>query len=302
MELRKVTENTYYIPGPTNLGLFVEDKKAILIDSGNDESAGRKVLRLLEEKGWKLSKIINTHSNADHIGGNAYLQKKTGCDILATALESIFIQEPSLEPCFLWGAFPFKALRNKFLQAQASKVTQLIDTEGIIYDTPLQAFPLEGHFIQMIGVKTPDEVLFIADSLFSPEIISKYGLTVKSDIEKTLDTYSLLTGLSAKLFVPAHAQPTDDINNLIRINQEQIEIINQKIINYCVQPVSRERILQLLVNDYQLPLSSVQFVLTHITISAHLTYLNDKQLIKPIFKEGEMLWIRNGTNIQEIIK
>ena len=47
MELKKITENTYYIPGLTNLGLFVEDKKVILIDSGNDESTGRKIFRLL---------------------------------------------------------------------------------------------------------------------------------------------------------------------------------------------------------------------------------------------------------------
>jgi glyoxylase-like metal-dependent hydrolase (beta-lactamase superfamily II) len=293
MELKKITENTYYIPGPTNLGLFVEDKKAILIDSGNDESTGRKIFRLLEEKGWELIKIINTHSNADHIGGNAYLQKKTGCAILSTALESIFIKEPSLEPFLLWGAYPFKALRNKFLQAQPSIVTNIIEEKGIIKDTPLQAFPLEGHFIQMIGVKSPDGVYFIADSLFSPEIITKYGLTVKSDVEKTLNTYAFLENLSAKLFVPSHALPVEDITDLIKVNKNQLEQDNQKIINYCQQPASREKILQLLVNDYQITLSSVQYVLTHITVSAHLSYLYDRQLIKPIFDKGKMLWTNN---------
>ncbi len=289
MELKKITENTYYIPGPTNLGLFVEDKKVILIDSGNDEWFGRKIFRLLEERGWKLSKIINTHSNADHIGGNAYLQNKTGCAILATSLESIFINEPSLEPFLLWGASPFKALRNKFLQAQPSIVTDIIEEEGAIKNTPLVAFPLPGHFIQMIGIKTPDGVLFIADSLFSSEIINKYGLTVKSDIEKTLNTYTFLESLSAKIFIPSHAQPAEDISDLIKLNRDQLEQDNQKIINYCKQPVSRERILQLLVNDYQISLSSVQFVLTHTTVSAHISYLYDKQLINPVFVEGEML-------------
>ena len=69
--------------------------------------------------------------------------------------------------------------------------------------------------------------------------------------------------------------------------------MKQKIINYCKQPVSRERILQLLVNDYQISLSSVQFVLTHTTVSAHISYLYDKQLINPVFVEGEMLWTKN---------
>ena len=295
MDIRQITQNTYYIAGQTNLGLFVEGKEVTLIDSGNDEFAGRKLFRILEEKGWELKRIINTHSNADHIGGNAYLQKKTGCDIMATALESIFINEPSLEPFLLWGASPFKTLRNKFLQAQPSVVTHIIDTEGIIGDTSLEAFPLEGHFIQMIGIKTPDDVLFIADSLFSTEIIDKYGITVRSDIEKTLNTYNFLENLSARLFVPSHAQPVENIRDLIQINRKHVDEINKKMLNYCTQPVSRERIIQLLINDFQLQLSSVQFVLTHITVSAHLSYLCDKQLIKPIFKEGKMLWTNSGT-------
>ncbi|MFZ2330517.1 MAG: MBL fold metallo-hydrolase, partial [Atribacterota bacterium] len=158
---------------------------------------------------------------------------------------------------------------------------------------PLQAFPLEGHFIQMIGVKTPDGVLFLADSLFSAETISKYGLTVKSDIEKSLNTYSLLEKFSARLFIPSHTTPAEDISDLIRVNRENVEQVNRKILHYCREPISREGLIQSFVKDYQITLSSVQFVLTHITVSAYLSYLYDKQLIKPIFEEGKMLWTGN---------
>jgi glyoxylase-like metal-dependent hydrolase (beta-lactamase superfamily II) len=298
MELKQVTKNTYYIPGQTNLGLFVEDNQAILIDSGNDESAGRKIYRLLEKEKWVLTKIINTHSNADHIGGNAYLQKKTGCDILSTAIESVWINEPYLESLLLWGAFPFKSLRNKFLQAQPSMVTHIINAEGIIDNTLLQAFPLEGHFLQMIGVKTPDNVFFIADSLFSPDIITKYGLTVKTDIEKTFETYSFLAESSARFYVPSHAQPTENLNQLIRVNRDQTNLINEKIVGYCHKPLSREEIIARLVRDYQITLSSVQYVLLHITVSAHLSYLFDQQIVKPVFGKGRMLW----ENITEVHK
>lgn len=294
MEIIQVGENTYYITGQTNLGVYTEGENATLIDSGNDENAGRKIFRALEEKGWKLKRIVNTHSNADHIGGNSYLQKKTGCDILATPLESIFINEPSLEPFLLWGASPFKSLKNKFLQAQPSVVTKTFDVKGFIGDTRLESVPLEGHFIQMVGIKTPDEILFIADSLFSAEIIDKYGITVRSDITKTLNTYSFLENISAKLFVPSHAQPTDVLTDLIRVNRKNLEEVNEKILNYCAQPVSREDIIQLLINDFKLQLSSVQFVLTHITVSAHISYLNDQQLIKAIFENGRMLWVKSN--------
>jgi glyoxylase-like metal-dependent hydrolase (beta-lactamase superfamily II) len=79
MELKHIAGDTHYIPAPTNIGLYVRDQSVTLIDSGNDRDAGRKILKHIESKGWTLERIVNTHSNADHIGGNALLQRRTGC-------------------------------------------------------------------------------------------------------------------------------------------------------------------------------------------------------------------------------
>jgi len=290
MELKQITEKTFYIPGLINIGLYLEGDQVILIDSGNDEWTGRKIYRLLEKQGWNLKTIINTHSNADHIGGNHYLQKKTNCDIAATSIESTFIEHPDLEPFLLWGAYPFKSLRNKFLQAQPSRVTCIIKDEGPIVSTHLTAFPLAGHFLQMIGVKTPDEVYFLADSLFSPMIFDKYALTVCADVEAMLKTYLYLEKIEGKYFIPSHAKLTDNIKDLIKINKEHLLKMSSNIASLCDKPISREDILAAIAQDYHIELSSSQFVLTLITISAHLSYLFDQKIIHPIFEKGKMLW------------
>ena len=36
----------------------------------------------LNQKGWKLTHIINTHHHYDHAGGNLELKKKTNCTII----------------------------------------------------------------------------------------------------------------------------------------------------------------------------------------------------------------------------
>jgi len=290
MELKQITEKTFYIPGLTNIGLYLEGDQVILIDSGNDEWTGRKIYRILEKQGWNLRTIINTHSNADHIGGNSYLQKKTNCDIIATSIESTFIEHPDLEPFLLWGAYPFKSLRNKFLQAQPSRVTCIIKDDGPITGTHLTAFPLAGHFLQMIGIKTPDEVYFLADSLFSPEIFEKYTLTVCADVEAMLKTYLLLEKIEGKYFIPSHAKLTDNIQDLIKINKEHLLKMSSVVASLCDKPISREDILATIARDHNVELSSSQFVLTLITISAHLSYLFDQKIIHPIFKDGKMLW------------
>ena len=74
-ELVQAKGDSYYIQSPAKIGVFRLNETAVcLIDSGNDKDAGRKVRQILERNHWTLAAIYNTHSNADHIGGNKYLQ------------------------------------------------------------------------------------------------------------------------------------------------------------------------------------------------------------------------------------
>jgi len=50
LKLQKITSNTYLIPSLANIGVYVQDEQAILIDSGNDKDAGRQILKLLNKK------------------------------------------------------------------------------------------------------------------------------------------------------------------------------------------------------------------------------------------------------------
>ena len=106
-ELIQVSERSYYIQSPAKIGLVrLDGQDVCLIDSGNDKDAGRKVRQLLDANGWRLTAIYNTHSNADHIGGNKYLQGQTGCKIYAPGIDCAFTRHPVLEPSFLYGGYP----------------------------------------------------------------------------------------------------------------------------------------------------------------------------------------------------
>ena len=130
-ELNHIIGNSYYIQSPSKMGLVkLSDTDVCLIDSGNDKDAGRKVRQLLDANGWHLTAIYNTHSNADHIGGNRYLQGQTKCKIYAQGIECDITRHPVLEPAFLYGGFPPKDLRHKFLMAQESDAKEL--TPGVL--------------------------------------------------------------------------------------------------------------------------------------------------------------------------
>lgn len=212
MELVKVGDRTYYIKNATNIGVYkIDDNNVYLIDTGNDKEAGKKILKIIDEQGWNVKGIINTHSNADHIGGNKVIQDRTNSSVLAYGIEKTFTEFPMLESSFLYGGYPFKDIRNKFLLAKESVVTSIENNlpEGLEY------FTLKGHFFDMIGVKTSDNVYFLADSLFSEETITKYHLFFIYDVKEYLNTLDYLSTLNGNLYIPSHCDMTSDISSLI---------------------------------------------------------------------------------------
>lgn len=146
MELVKVGEKTYYINNATNIGIYkVDENNIYLIDAGNDKDAGKKILKIIDEQGWSVKGIIVTHSHADHIGGNKVIQDRTNCKIFAHNIEKCFTEYPILESSFLYGGYPFKDIRNKFLMAKESSA---IEIENNLPDG-LEYFTIKGHFFDM---------------------------------------------------------------------------------------------------------------------------------------------------------
>lgn len=287
MELVKVGEKTYYIQNPTNIGIYkINDNDVFIIDSGNDKDAGKKILKITDEQGWNVKGIITTHSNADHIGGNKVIQDRTNCPIYALGIEKSFTEFPILETSFLYGGYPFKDLRNKFLLAKESVVTDISNNlpDGLEY------FNLKGHFFDMIGIKTDDEVYFLADSLFSEETITKYHLFFIYDVQEYLNTLDYLSTLKGKLFIPSHCEATNDISSLIELNRNKILEVSDKIYSLCSEEKTFEEILKEIFDKYSLTMNPNQYVLVGSTIRSYLSYLYDQEKIEFEFKENKMLW------------
>lgn len=289
-ELVQVSDISYYIQSPAKIGLVrLNEGEVCLIDSGNDKDAGRKVRQILDANGWKLRAIYNTHSNADHIGGNRYLQAQTGCKIYAPGIERDFTKHPVLEPSFLYGGYPCRELRHKFLMAQESDAEYL--TEDKLPDG-FEMIPLPGHFFDMVGFRAPDDVVYLADCLSSHETLEKYRIGFIYDVAAYIRTLEMVESLSAKMFVPAHAEAAEDISDLARYNLEKVYEVAERILELCREPLGFEDILQRLFTEYELKMNFEQYVLVGSTVRSYLAWLKDTARLEAGFEENRMLWRR----------
>jgi len=287
-ELMQVSDKSYYIQSPAKIGLVrLNDTDVCLIDSGNDKDAGRKVRQLLDAKGWRLTAIYNTHSNADHIGGNKYLQAQTGCRIYAPGIECDFTRHPVLEPSFLYGGFPCKDLRHKFLMAQESNVEYLSEE---VLPEGVEMIPLQGHFFDMVGFRTADDVVYLADCLSSRETLDKYQIGFIYDVAAYLETLEKVKTMKAKMFVPAHAPVTANICELAQYNIDKVQEIAEKIVDICKVPLCFEDILPRLFSKYGLTMNFEQYVLVGSTVRSYLSWLKDTGRLIARFEDYRLLW------------
>jgi glyoxylase-like metal-dependent hydrolase (beta-lactamase superfamily II) len=281
-------ERTYYIDSPSKIGVYRAGESSVcLIDSGIDKDVGKRVLRILEERGWRPETIINTHSHADHVGGNNFLQSRTGCGIYAAGEEAAIIKNSILNTSFVCGGFPAKAMRNKLLYSAPSDVSELARDS---LPDGLETLRLDGHSFAMLGIRTPDDVWFIADSLASETTLKKYGIPFLYDVRKYLETLSTVETLAGRLFIPSHSPATSDVKPLVDANRRRVLDIADKITAICEMGAQFEEILKYLFDSYGMSMDLSQYTLVGCTIRSFLSYLNDEGCIDATFEDNRLLW------------
>lgn len=286
-ELIRAGERSYYIDCPAKIGLFETEGGVCLVDSGNDKDAGRKVRQILDKNGWKLLAILVTHSNADHIGGCQYLQKQTGCRVFAPGIEAAFTRSPVLEPAFLYGGFPPKALRHKFLMAQPSPAE---DVSAPGFPAGADIIPLPGHFFDMVGYRTADGTAYIADCVSSAATLEKYGVPFIYDVAAYLDTLRKLPELEAGLYVPAHAEAVEDIAPLAELNLRHVEALCESVLDLCAEPVCFDELLGRVFDRWALQLTMEQYVLVGSTVKSILSWHLDAGRAETLIENNRLLW------------
>lgn len=284
MNLNKISENAYYIDSAVNMGLVINDRgDALLIDTGIDESTGKKALKVIQGKGLTLKGIFLTHSHADHCGGAPYLARSTGATVYSTALERAVIESPLWEPIYLFsGAYPPSPLLNKFFMAPGVSVKETV-SPGVVSagGSTVEVVDLSGHSPGQAGISAGG-VLFCADSVVAPDVIEKHGIPLNSHLAGALESFDRLEERKERVFVPAHGSPVSDIRPIVKANRDRVRQTLATITGLLESPRTAGEILAGACASAGITINSIgQHCLMNLTVTAYLVLF---QLFNLLFR------------------
>lgn len=279
-DLLALAPDVFLFPAAVNSLIFVEGGGVLVVDTGLDEQHARKLLRGLEAQHLTPTAILNTHSHADHHGGNAaFLKRFPDLPIYAPPFEAAIIQNPLLEPFYLYGAHPPQALQTKFLLAPPSPAQPVAAGHVTLGGVAVELIEVPGHASQMYAVRV-GEMLYAADALFGPQALGKHPLTFCVDSAAMKRSAQSLLGLSSsspggvRLTVPGHGQPTEDLPALVSANLSAFERVTRAVQGAVTRPCTVDTALRRVCESLAVEMTNPgAVVLNRSVVSAHLAEL-----------------------------
>ncbi|WP_407568841.1 MBL fold metallo-hydrolase [Deinococcus altitudinis] len=276
MTLIALSEDAFLFPGTVNSVVFTQGEHALVVDTGLDESHTRKLLRAMQEAGLTPSAILNTHSHADHHGGNAFMLKRfPGLPVYAPPLEAAIIAHPILEPLYLYGALPPQELRSKFLLAPSSPARPVAAGTHTLGGVEVTLTAVPGHAAEMYAVQRGG-LLYAADALFGPASLAKHPLTFCADsAAQKRSAAGLLDLTGVTLTVPGHGEPTADLPGLVRANLDSLDHTTRAVLSACLEgAATTDELLARVCALLELTMTGAgAVVLNRSVVAAHLSEL-----------------------------
>lgn len=204
--MREVIEGLYRIDAARagNAYLIEVEERAVLIDSGLSSSANAVVAELSAARIPRVTDVVLTHYDPDHVGGAAAVQRATGATVWLGAADARVLRGEVPPPTRTRRAM----MRVGWLgRAELPQLTELTDDHEIEVAPGVVAVPAAGHtpghhLVRWRGVA------FIGDAarLSRGRLVHFPGFLI-SDRAQAEATLATITASRPRLVLPGHGAP-----------------------------------------------------------------------------------------------
>jgi glyoxylase-like metal-dependent hydrolase (beta-lactamase superfamily II) len=183
--------------------LFFEGEQATVVDSGYVTHAEQTVALVRHAlAGRKLTRLINTHSHSDHIGGNAALKAAFDCEIIVPAGLNATIADWDKDALLL---SPLGQQGARFQHDHLIGAGNEIGMGGLNW----QALAVPGHDMEALAYYNPEKrILISGDALWEngfgvvfPELLGQ-----ADGLASARTTLEMLSRLPIDIVIPGHGK------------------------------------------------------------------------------------------------
>ncbi|SFM28336.1 Glyoxylase, beta-lactamase superfamily II [Paenibacillus sp. 1_12] len=298
--LLHISGNSYAWSGKYTVGVYLHEEtgSAYLLDSGPNQIIAEMIDREITKRGYEIVAIVHSHGHLMNTGGSHYFRKHYPMlRCYATSLSAPFINNPSL-------LAPIGTISH--VQNSNTGLSMLEDSSIITDTIPLQdavleinglaftIYTLPGHFSGMVGIQTPDQVLYCADALFGSSTLSRQKLLFFTEPHKAKISLQKLKTIHAKQYVIFHGGVYNSISELIDENINRIDDAYDDVLALIEQQwQTSESITQRMMSIHDFENNEKQYDLAYTITQAYLKQLIYEGKISRIIKNGILFYKNN---------
>lgn len=304
-EFIQISKHIAYLKMPTNSGIISVPGKdgnteIYIIDTGNTDSAGELILNSVLENfpGCTVKAILNTHSHADHFGGNPFIKGRTGCEVWTSKGEATLMEYPWIETQLIWGGNPILEIRSEFLYGVPSKATHILEDKEVIDlgEVKIEVISLPGHYVDPLGFLVKDSdgksVFFVGDALSGRNVIRSYWIQYLLDEGKSKEAIKKIEKIKADLYIPGHGLAVDEIEGLTELNLIAIMETENMILDELKTPKTMEELLCAIAERNDLKMQASQYCLIGSTVRSYISSLQEEGKVTVSIQDNKMLWAK----------
>lgn len=220
----------------------LNEKEIILLDSG--------CLLQGELEAWlaaqklRVKAILTTHDHWDHVAAHQALQQVHGAKIYLPKIEAA-LHATDLGHLTAHANGNLKKIHN-FFEPFSYRVDEEIGLEDGVLDVcgvPFSVVHTPGHSVDHVCYITPDQVLYVGDTLMSEELLRRTKLSYAASHEEDIASKKKLRQYDCKAYVLAHGSIEQDIGALIDQNIDYVCRRAEEVWRLITEPMSMEHIL-----------------------------------------------------------
>ncbi len=234
MELEHVKGNTWVLKDWELIPLYkLDETRCVLLDTGLAEQ--REALdKALEDAGLTPVGVLCSHAHIDHMGNNAFFKEKYGTQLAMSLGEA-----GHLHSYLAMGVPNYLLSVGDLMESRAHGGTVVLADRIILpHETTVEfcgaeftIIPTPGHTSDHICVKTPDNVLYLADAMMTGRTLHHSKFPYAYDMGAYLDSMRELRAVPADKYIVAHYGIFDEILPLIDmearfLRQRMLELLD----------------------------------------------------------------------------